>query len=370
MRGIRIQNIVKELHDEKIDVIEWNLNQEQFIAKALSPSRVSGVFLEDDPDAGRTAVVIVPDDQLSLAIGREGQNARLAAKLTGWRIDIKSVTEAVSDALNNLDKPELGDLKVQSAALIEDVQRIIDKKNANKTVMPEEYNTLARFADTVERRLLAQRDAARQARVAEINAVKATLPQRAFTLPITSLELPDNIIEILQPLENVGEIMWRFLIDEDRLRYLLKDLPEDSLMRVQAALDKIVIPEGEEEPAAEVPVAEEEVAPVAAAPETVAGEVEEDVVPAGAFGDEDLPIEVPKPVKPAATWKEKPAVAVASDDDEEEDLLDNKPSGKKKSEKKKERLQRRQLIFDEEIGQVIAKRRRKGGRGGDEWDEE
>ena len=61
MRGIRIQNIVKELHDEKIDVIEWNLNQEQFIAKALSPSRVSGVFLEDDPDAGRTAVVIVPD---------------------------------------------------------------------------------------------------------------------------------------------------------------------------------------------------------------------------------------------------------------------------------------------------------------------
>jgi N utilization substance protein A len=90
MRGIRIQNIVKELHEEKIDVIEWNPNQEIFIAKALSPARVSGVYLEDDPDIGRTAVVIVPDDQLSLAIGREGQNARLAAKLTGWRIDIKS----------------------------------------------------------------------------------------------------------------------------------------------------------------------------------------------------------------------------------------------------------------------------------------
>ncbi|MEP6984988.1 MAG: transcription termination factor NusA [Chloroflexota bacterium] len=371
MRGIRIQNIVKELHDEKIDVIEWNLNQEQFIAKALSPSRVSGVFLEDDPDTGRTAVVIVPDDQLSLAIGREGQNARLAAKLTGWRIDIKSVTEAVSDALNNLDNPALGDLKVQNATMIEDVQRIIEKKNANKTVMPEEYNTLAKFADIVERRLLARRDAARQARVNEINAVKATLPQRAFTLPITTLDLPDSIIEVLQTLENVGEIMWRFLIDEDRLRYLLKDLPDDSLMRVQAALDKIVIPEGEEEPAeVEEPVMELEVAAVAVAPLGDVETMEDDVVPAGAFGDEDLPIDAPKPVKPAAVWKEKPVVVAAVVEDEEDGDLDNKPSSKKKSEKKKERLQRRQLIFDEEIGQVIAKRRRKGGRGTEEWEEE
>ncbi len=370
MRGIRIQNIVKELHDEKIDVIEWNLNQEQFIAKALSPSRVSGVYLEDDPDSGRTAVVIVPDDQLSLAIGREGQNARLAAKLTGWRIDIKSVTEAVSDALNNLDNPALGDLKIENAVMIEDVQRIIEKKNANKTVMPEEYNTLARFADIVERRLLARRDAARAARVSEINAVKATLPQRAFTLPITSLDLPDSIIEVLQTLENVGEIMWRFLIDEDRLRYLLKDLPEDSLMRVQAALDKIVIPEGEEPVEIEEPVEELELAPVVTSVDVEVGtEADEDVVPAGAFGDEDLPIEVPKPVKPT-TWKEKPVVTPVAVEEEEE-LEDSKqPAGKKKSEKKKERLQRRQLIFDEEIGQVIAKRRRKGGRGTEEWDEE
>lgn len=372
MRGIRIQNIVKELHDEKIDVIEWNPNQEQFIAKALSPSRVSGVYLEDDPDAGRTAVVIVPDDQLSLAIGREGQNARLAAKLTGWRIDIKSVTEAVADALNNLDNPALGDLKIQSAALIEDVQRIMEKKNANKTVMPEEYNTLARFADTVERRLLARRDAARQARVAEINAVKATLPQRAFTLPITSLELPDSIIEVLQTLENVGEIMWRFLIDEDRLRYLLKDLPDDSLMRVQAALDKIVIPEEDEAVAivdavAEVPESE---AVATVTDDTI--ELDDDVVPSGAFGDEDLPVEVPQPVKPIVPWKEKPAVGFVEDEVEDDDveLSDGKPVSKEKSKKKKERLQRRQLIFDEEIGQVIAKRRRKGGRGTEEWDEE
>jgi N utilization substance protein A len=104
MRGIRIQNIVRELHEEKIDVIEWVEDQHQFISKALSPARVTGVFLDDDPETGRTAVVVVPDDQLSLAIGREGQNARLAAKLTGWRIDIKSETESVETALANLDQ--------------------------------------------------------------------------------------------------------------------------------------------------------------------------------------------------------------------------------------------------------------------------
>jgi N utilization substance protein A len=91
MRGVRIQSIVRELNDEKIDVIEWNPDQAVFIAKALSPARVTSVYLDDDPLSGRTAMVVVPDDQLSLAIGREGQNARLAAKLTGWRIDIKSL---------------------------------------------------------------------------------------------------------------------------------------------------------------------------------------------------------------------------------------------------------------------------------------
>src|SRR5579859_4203321 len=107
MRGMRIQNIVKELSEEKIDVIEWNPDQAIFIAKALSPARVSGVYLEYDIDQGHTATVIVPDDQLSLAIGREGQNARLAAKLTGWRIDIKSVSEAAITAFSHLDTPPL-----------------------------------------------------------------------------------------------------------------------------------------------------------------------------------------------------------------------------------------------------------------------
>lgn len=91
-RGQRIRAIVDELHGEKIDVIPWHTDPAVFIKKALSPAEVSSVFLEEDIDQGKTALVIVPEAQLSLAIGREGQNARLAAKLTGWRIDIKPDT--------------------------------------------------------------------------------------------------------------------------------------------------------------------------------------------------------------------------------------------------------------------------------------
>ena len=95
MRGVRIQHIVNELSGEKIDVVAWAPDEAAFIASALSPARAVDVRLDEET---RTAVVIVPDRQLSLAIGKEGQNARLAAKLTGWRIDIKSETEAAEEA--------------------------------------------------------------------------------------------------------------------------------------------------------------------------------------------------------------------------------------------------------------------------------
>ncbi len=94
MRGIRIQNIVNELNGEKIDVVQWSSNPKEFIANALSPAQVVEVQLRDDEHA---ATVIVPDKQLSLAIGKEGQNVRLAAKLTGWRIDIKSASALLDE---------------------------------------------------------------------------------------------------------------------------------------------------------------------------------------------------------------------------------------------------------------------------------
>ena len=89
-RGSRVRMVVSELRGEKIDIIPYNDEPARFVAKALSPARVREVLVDDD---GKQATVIVPDDQLSLAIGREGQNARLAARLTGWRVDIRSETE-------------------------------------------------------------------------------------------------------------------------------------------------------------------------------------------------------------------------------------------------------------------------------------
>lgn len=95
MRGVRIQNIVNELSGEKIDVVAWSPDDRTYIANALSPAKVLSVYLNP---LERTAKVVVPDRSLSLAIGKEGQNARLAARLTGWRIDIKSEAEAAVEA--------------------------------------------------------------------------------------------------------------------------------------------------------------------------------------------------------------------------------------------------------------------------------
>jgi N utilization substance protein A len=96
LRGIRIQNIMRELSGEKLDVVLWSSSPQTFISNALSPAQVLSVTLDENEGI---ATVVVPDKQLSLAIGKEGQNARLAAKLTGWRIDIKSASTAEVEQL-------------------------------------------------------------------------------------------------------------------------------------------------------------------------------------------------------------------------------------------------------------------------------
>ncbi len=96
-KGLRVQAIVEELGSEKIDIVKWNEDSAKFIANALSPAKVVSVAVNEDEKVSR---VVVPDYQLSLAIGKEGQNARLAAKLTGWKIDIKSETQAKDDVLD------------------------------------------------------------------------------------------------------------------------------------------------------------------------------------------------------------------------------------------------------------------------------
>lgn len=96
MRGSRVQNVVSELRGEKIDIIPWSEDPARFACNALQPAAVSKVYIDED---GRALEIIVADDQLSLAIGKKGQNVRLAAKLTGWRIDIKSETRAAEAEL-------------------------------------------------------------------------------------------------------------------------------------------------------------------------------------------------------------------------------------------------------------------------------
>ena len=107
-RGSRIQTIVSELKNEKIDIVRYSDDPVEYIVNALSPARVVSVDILADDEYSREAMVVVPDDQLSLAIGREGQNVRLAHKLTGWKIDIKSVSQmekAEAENIRNYEEP-------------------------------------------------------------------------------------------------------------------------------------------------------------------------------------------------------------------------------------------------------------------------
>ena len=198
IRGVRIQAIVRELHEEKIDVIEWNPDQAIFIAKAISPARVTGVYLNDRPSGGKTATVVVPEDQLSLAIGRDGQNARLAAKLTGWRIDIKSLPEAASDALHKLQKEEaLAEMSAQETETIHKIQDMLARKAEGRPLQPEEFDQLARFVDRVEKRLNVRPEPAK-VDVDELAEIKDLIPADTFEVSILDSGLPEHVAYILQ----------------------------------------------------------------------------------------------------------------------------------------------------------------------------
>ncbi len=118
-RGSRVDRVVTELKGEKIDIIKWSSDPAEFVANALNPAHVLSVFVAENEKACR---VIVPDNQLSLAIGKEGQNARLAAKLTGWKIDIKSQSQAaeMTDMVDDTDLPMPEDVELFSMPAAED----------------------------------------------------------------------------------------------------------------------------------------------------------------------------------------------------------------------------------------------------------
>jgi N utilization substance protein A len=121
MKGTRVQAIIRELRGEKIDIVEWSEDSILFVTNALSPAKVQRVSIVDDRE--RVMEVVVEDKQLSLAIGKKGQNVRLAAKLTGWRIDIKSEEEKRREV-----EAQFGELQVDEgeAAAIEGFMNIGD----------------------------------------------------------------------------------------------------------------------------------------------------------------------------------------------------------------------------------------------------
>ncbi len=143
LRGIRIQNIVNELNGEKLDVVLWHPDVQVFVANAISPARVSAIELSEEEGI---ATVIVPDRQLSLAIGREGQNARLAAKLTGWRIDIKSVSAAEAERL--AEAQLLAETEAQEAVEVAEVAVVepsVEEPIAAEAVVEEPAEPLPDF---------------------------------------------------------------------------------------------------------------------------------------------------------------------------------------------------------------------------------
>jgi N utilization substance protein A len=278
VRGVRIQAIVRELSDEKIDVIEWSNDTPAFIAKAISPARVVGVYLSETEEDGKTATVVVPEDQLSLAIGRDGQNARLAAKLTGWRIDIKSQVEAAGESLRKLEEdPQYKEMAAREAEAMEKIAGLLEKKAEGRPLPPEDYDYMASFIDRVEKRVEKKRREEDKEEQRRYEEALATVPELTFEIDILDVDLKEHILYILQEagIETLGDLVLQMRLDPDRILALngigpksfeeiseltdaLRVTPEEATP-VKEAVEEEVIEEAEPEPVLQIEETPEEV---------------------------------------------------------------------------------------------------------------
>ena len=139
-RGTRIQTIVGELKNEKIDIVRWSPDPVEYIVNAIAPARVVSVDIMADDDEAHEAMVVVPDDQLSLAIGRDGQNVRLAHKLTHWKIDIKSVSQMEQAEAENIQNySEQEEVIEEDVILSEEIQEEIEEEMNQQVVDEEDF---------------------------------------------------------------------------------------------------------------------------------------------------------------------------------------------------------------------------------------
>ncbi len=299
IRGSRIQTIMRELHNEKIDIIQWDPNPAVFIAKALSPARVLGVYLQEG-DGPRTAMVVVPEDNLSLAIGREGQNVRLAAKLTRWRIDIKSVAEAAQDALDKLYRSEdFSEILAEERETLEQVEAILEKKQAGRPLTPEEYNFLFQFVDRVERGMLAQMRAKREAAAAALAELRRGIPEAAFETPLDILGLTPRLIMSLTNAgyHSVGDLIVALRQDPDAILGLQGVGPR-TMEALQQAVEAYLAEHAAEAAAEEAARAAEAEAEAGAEAQT---EPEAQPLAAEASLEDEAPTTAPAPAEPVPT---------------------------------------------------------------------
>jgi N utilization substance protein A len=327
-------------------------------------------------EGSRTATVVVGEDQLSLAIGRDGQNARLAAKLTGWRIDIKSLAEAAADALQKMRQDaELSALLPNVVESIPVVEEILAKKAENRPVTPEEYTTLGQFVDRVERRTIQIKEDAARA-VSEV-------PTAAFAMPLEEIGLKEHVFNILVEagIDTVGALMMSMKMDANRVLGLPGIGPK-AMQNIDEVLANLKFPEpAPAEPTVEL-AAVPESQPVSEATTPVVAEVAA-AVAEPAKVDEAL---APVVEKPAPAKKEPKGKVVEEEDDEHKDgvsldeLFAMKPeifqtaggeeeesADKKKGKKGKKKSV--ELEFDEERGEVVGRKKHKRGDGdlGEDW---
>ena len=366
IKGVRIQAIVKELHDEKIDIIQWDQDPIVYISKAISPARVNGVYLVDNEGA-RTATVVVGEDQLSLAIGRDGQNARLAAKLTGWRIDIKSLSEAAGDSLNKLQgDAALAAMLPAAVEQIPQVQETLAKKAEGRASTPEEFTALGQFVDRVERRTIQIKEEAAREVEERTSTARAEVPAAAFEMPLEQAGLKEHIFNILTEagFETVGQLMFTLKTDANKVLGLA-GIGSKAIQNIEEVMGALSFPEPE--PAPEAVKVEEPVAVEPVEAEPVAVE------------------EVPAPKKAAEGKKEAKKVVEEEEDENAKDgvsldeLFKMKPEifqtpaaedesdHKKKGKKVKKKGVA--LEFDEDLGTVVGRKKHKRGdeAGGEDW---
>ena len=387
VRGVRIQAIVRELNEEKIDVIEWNPDPADYIAKALSPARVVGVFLDKLAKGAKTATVVVPEDQLSLAIGRDGQNARLAAKLTAWRIDIKSLPEAAADAIHKRQAQEFEEEQDdRDKDMVAQVEAILAKKSEGRPVTPEEYQVLTRFVVGSERMASEQREAEKLAKRERLDAIRASIPKGAFETPLDELNIPIRYSILLggEGFSTVGDLMYQLQLDSDVILGL-NGMGPKALSEIEVALEeyRAAVPvetkpesaAGEAEPApvdsAGLAVSEPEAEPIAEGEATPVGEepvatleAATEIAPSGASiiaeGATDEG-EVPKEglLDELTTVKEMTGVEEEGDDASKDKALDT-------TKKKKGKKRITEIEYDPDRDVLVVKRKHKQG-GKDAW---